>query len=76
MLSDARIQKLAGEFICVKVDPRDRSADRDAMEFKSTRYVPEVVFLSPQGDVIDRLEERSVDGVVRTMEEVLKTVRR
>ncbi len=76
MLSDGRIQKLAEKFVCVKVDPRDRGADRDALEHKSTNYVPEVVFLSPEGEVIDRLEDRSVEGVAEVMEAVLGKVKR
>jgi len=76
VFSDERIKKLSQEFICVKVDPRNPKGDRAAFEHKSTRYVPEVVFLSPDGEVLDRLEDRSVDGAAETMEDVLKQVKR
>ena len=75
MFSDSRIRELAEQFICVKVDPRDRNADRAAFEYKSTRYVPEVVFLSPDGEVVGRLGDRSVGSVVATLETVLKSAR-
>ena len=75
MFSDARIQELAVDFVCVKVDPNDPGENREAFEYKSTRYVPEVVFLDPDGEVVERLEERTVEGVAATMESVLEAVR-
>ena len=75
MFSDARIQELAVEFVCVKVDPRQPGVNSEAFEYKSTRYVPEVVFLDPDGEVVERLEERTVEGVAATMESVLEAVR-
>ena len=74
MFSNSRIQELAEQFICVKADPRDRNVDQAAFEYKSTRYVPEVVFLSPDGEVVARLEDRTVRGAAAAMEGVLKRV--
>ncbi len=71
VFSDSRIRKLAQEFICVEVDPRSPGDGADAFRFKSTRYVPEVVFLSPEGEVLSRLERRDPDGVVAEMQAVL-----
>ena len=76
MFSDSRIVKLAEEFVCVKVDPRVRAEYEAASEYKSTRYVPEVVFLDPQGEVVGRLEDRSVEGAASAMEQVLRKVKR
>ena len=76
MFSDSRIVKLAEQFVCVKVDPRVRSEFELASDYKSTRYVPEVVFLDSRGEVVDRLEDRSVEGAAATMERVLKKVKR
>ena len=76
MFSDNRIQKLAADFVCVKVDPRDRGVDQEAYEHKSTKYVPEVVFLDPKGEVVGRLEDRSVEGAAQAMEKVLEAVKR
>lgn len=71
VFSDARIQKLAQDFVCVEVDPRSPGDGGDAFRFKSTRYVPEVVFLSPEGEVLSRLERRDPDGVVAEMQAAL-----
>jgi len=76
VLSRKRIRDLLDQFICVKVDPRKPDFDRDALRYKSTRYVPEVVFLDPRGEVIDHLEDRSLDGAARTLEVVLEYVKR
>ena len=76
MFSDSRILKLAEDFVCVKVDPRDRTEFEVASEYKSTRYVPEVVFLDHRGEVVARLEDRSVEGAAATMEKVLQKVKR
>lgn len=75
MFSDARIQELAADFVWVKADPNQRNVNRGAFQYKATRYVPEVVFVSPDGDVVKRLQERTVEGVAATMESVLEAVR-
>ena len=71
MLSDDRIRKLSKEFICVKVDPRSPGEGKTAFEFKSTQYVPEVVFLAPDLEVLGRLEGRSPDEVLAEMQAAL-----
>lgn len=68
VFSDSRIRELAEDFVCVNVDPRE---SRDAIEFKGTRYVPEVVFLTSQRKVITRLDNRTIPGTVSLMERVL-----
>lgn len=74
MLSNSRIQKLAQLFTCVTVDPRERDVDRRTFEHKATRYVPEVVFVDVrrgQEEVLTRLEDRSVEGVIEAMNKAL-----
>lgn len=71
MFSDSRIQELAKEFVCVKVDPRERGVDRTPFRYKSTRYVPEVVILSSEGEVLGRIEEHTAAGVAAKMETAL-----
>jgi len=68
VFSDERIQKLSERFVCVKIDPRE---SRDAMQYKKTRYVPEVVFLTSTGRVLTRLKDRTVPGVLTLMRKVL-----
>ena len=75
MFSDARIQELAADFVCVKVDPRDPGESREAFEYKSTRYVPEVVFIAPDGEIVDGLDARDAKGAAETMESVLDALR-
>ena len=72
VFSDARVQKLMKEFVCVKVDPRDPNHDPEAMEYKQSRYVPEVVFLNPDLVVQGTLEGRSVEEAITELETVLK----
>jgi len=76
VFSDAKVRKLAEELVCVKVDPRLRGTDQEAYEYKSTRYVPEVVFIDPQGEVVARLEDRSASGAAAAMEKVLQSVKK
>lgn len=77
MLSHPEIQERLDQFICVKIDPRDRNADQNAYRHKSTRYVPEVVFLDVRNGetVLGRLESRSTHGVVKELDTMLHTVR-
>ena len=76
MFSQESIRSLLDQFICVKIDPKKPGFDRDTLRYKSTRYVPEVVLLDPDGEVIDHLEDRSVDGAAYTLETVLEYVKR
>ena len=75
MFSDSRVKKLAKEFVCVKVDPRDPNRDREAMAYKSTRYVPDVVFVSPEGEELGSLRERTAEGAAAELEAVLARVK-
>ena len=64
MFSDGGVQDLAAEFVCVKIDPRD--ATPASMQHKSTRYVPELVILTLQGDrpiVLSRPTDLSIRGI-------------
>ncbi|MEM7263037.1 MAG: hypothetical protein AAF488_13680 [Planctomycetota bacterium] len=79
MLSDRRIQKLAQLFTCVAVDPRDRNVDRGTFRHKSTRYVPEVVFLDVRNGeeaVVTHVEDHSVEGVIQAMNKALNAYSR
>ena len=75
VFSDPRIQELAADFVCVKADPQDPDGIRGAFKYKSGPYYPEVVFIDPDGDVVERLEQRTVEGAAATMESVLEAVR-
>ncbi|MCI0652025.1 MAG: hypothetical protein L0Z55_09090 [Planctomycetes bacterium] len=67
MFSKAEVRDAASEWICVKVDPRET---RDAMEYKSTRYVPEIVLISSDGERIATLEPASPDHVASTLRSI------
>ncbi len=67
MFSNQDVQEAASAFVCVKVDPRET---QDAMEHKTTRYVPEVVLLRSDGERIATLEERDPAGVAETLRTV------
>ena len=60
MLSDPSVRSVASNFIPVKIDPRE---SRDALEHKSTRYVPELVVLDASQNFIARIDERDPEGV-------------
>ena len=75
MFSAAPIQKLAKQFVCIKVDPEKTGNRHAAFEYKSTHYFPEVVLLSPQGEVLGRLEDQSVKGVTEKLAAVLKKMK-
>jgi hypothetical protein len=76
VLSDARVREAAKDFVCVRIDPRSPGETRAAFEFKSTRYVPEVVLLSPDGEVIDRISARSPEGFAAVLRDALAELRR
>jgi hypothetical protein len=69
VFSDSRVQELSEKFVCVKVDPRE---SREASQFKGTRYVPEVVFLTSNLKVITRLKDRTAAGTADLMRRVLR----
>ena len=72
MFSDSKVQELAKEFVCVNLDPRET---QDAREFKSTQFIPEVVFLTKDLKVLTRLSDRTVPATVSLMQRVLKKVK-
>ena len=72
MFSDSRVQELAKKFVCVKIDPRE---SRDAMQYKQTRYVPEIVFLTSDLRVIARLGDRTVPGTMDLMNRIIRSLR-
>jgi thioredoxin-related protein len=76
VFASQRVQELSRQFVCVKVDPRDLGACREAMEYKTTRFVPEVRFLDPQGEVVEELQRGSPDQVAEQMQSVLEGVKR
>lgn len=67
VFSNDEVQAAAGEYVCVKVDPRET---QDAAEYKSTRYVPEVVLISSDGERIATLDPKSPEDVVETLDRV------
>jgi hypothetical protein len=69
VFSNDRVQELAEKFVCVKIDPRE---SQEAAQFKATRYVPEVVFLTSDQRVITRLETKTVAATVDLMERILR----
>lgn len=77
MLSTQAVQTLLKDFVRVKSDPRARNVNRSLYQkYKSTQYVPEVVFVSPDGKSLGLLKSRELPGAVAEMEAVLRRVRR
>ena len=78
MFSAPEVQALARDFVWIKIDPNEEHIDRRPFRYKATGYVPEVIFIDVRGEsdaVIARLEDRSVEGVVRTMKKVLSDMK-
>lgn len=73
MLSDPTVRTIASNFVPVKIDPRE---SRDALEHKSTRYVPELVVLDPSQNFIARIDERDPEGVRDALASALAEVTR
>jgi hypothetical protein len=73
VLSDPSIRTVASNFVPVKLDPRET---RDALEYKSTRYVPELVVLAPNLEFIARIDERDVAGIRNALADALAKVAR
>ena len=71
MLSEAVVREAAKGFVPVRVDPRSPGDDRAAFEYKSTRYVPEIVLIAPDGEVIDRVKERNPEAFARILREAV-----
>ncbi|MFC1707743.1 hypothetical protein ACFL59_13160 [Planctomycetota bacterium] len=75
MLSQDDVQKVLESYVLVKVDPRERGADRSALKYKTTRYVPEVVLLDPQGNSLGTVKSRNVAGYAQELRSALAKVR-
>jgi hypothetical protein len=73
VLSDPTVRTIASNFVPVKIDPRE---SRDALEHKSTRYVPELVVLDPSQNFIARIDERDPEGVRDALASALAEVTR
>lgn len=73
MLSDPSVRTVASSFVAVKIDPRE---SRDALEHKSTRYVPELVVLDPAQNFIARIDDRDPEGMRLALAEALAEVTR
>lgn len=67
-LSNEKVKEIARSFVTVKIDPRET---QDAVGFKVTNLVPEVVLLSSSQKVLGRMESRTVDGVTDAMNRAL-----
>ena len=75
-LSSARIQKLGADVVTVKIDPRAVGRDHPAMEFKSTRYVPELVVLDHRGKLVETVDGGfDVETIAAAMEAGLRKVK-
>lgn len=71
VFSDPQIKDVAKQFVPMRIDPRESN---EGQEYRATRFVPEVVFLTSDRKVIHRLEDRSKEGVLREMLQVVKRV--
>ena len=72
MFSHDRVRPLLDRFVLVRADPRSPEVDKSLFSrYKSTRFVPEIVFVSPDGEVLGRLADRSPAGAARELEAVL-----
>ena len=77
MLSRAPVKDLLEQFVRVKSDPRaPGQLDSLYRLYKSTRFVPEIAFVSPQGKLLGQLESRDVPGAILELKAVLDRVRR
>ncbi|MCZ6792758.1 MAG: hypothetical protein O7J95_04000 [Planctomycetota bacterium] len=77
MLSRAPVKDLLEQFVRVKSDPRARGRNDSLYRlYKSTQFVPEIAFVSPQGKLLGKLESRDVHGVIAELKAVLYRVRR
>ena len=60
---------MSKSFVCVKLDPRKT---RDAMHYKTTEYVPELVVVDSNGKFVRSLESRSAPALVNEMRQALE----
>jgi len=76
VFSRPAVQQLLDRFVCVKVAPRNRDQIAATRAYKATRFVPEVVLLSPEHKVLSRLESRDVDGALAELRQALEKAER
>jgi hypothetical protein len=73
VLSDPSVRTIASSFVAVKIDPRET---QHALEFKSTRYVPELVVLDASQNFIARIDDRDPEGVRSALANALTEITR
>ncbi len=66
MLSDNKVREAAKAVIAVSLDPRNLPADREAAmavfkKYKTTRYVPELVLVAPDGEAIESIDSSDLN---------------
>jgi hypothetical protein len=76
VLSDAKVREITKEFICVNVDPRKVPRDHPALEHKSTRFVPEIVLLTPDEEAFDSVDDRDPEDFAATLQKALEKMKR
>ncbi len=68
VLSHAKVKEAAAGIVAVKIDPRnpgdDPAAAAESLQayktYKTTRYVPELVLVAPDGEAIESIEMSKV----------------
>ena len=70
-LSDERVREEMKGFVCVKIDPRSPGSSRAAFDHKSTRYVPEMVLLMADGEVMERPDRYEPGELAATLKAAL-----
>ena len=73
MLSEKSVQVAASNFVAVKIDP---AKSRDAMQHKTTRYVPELVVLDPAQNFVTSLTSRDAPSLTAELNEALARANR
>ena len=78
MFSKSSIADLvSNQFVAIKADPKSPTFDQDVMrKYKSTPFVPEVVLIGPDEQVLGRLHSgASVDQARDALQTALKAVK-
>ena len=73
MLSDPSVQTVASNFVAVKIDLRQT---QEALQHKSTRYVPELVVLDAGQNRIATIEARDPASMQQALANALSEVTR
>ncbi|MFN0058877.1 MAG: hypothetical protein ACKVX7_10515 [Planctomycetota bacterium] len=72
MFSTSEFATAAADFVCVKVKP---SRGHDALRYKSSGYIPEVVLIRPDGEAIGVLDTGDVGDVCDVLRNVAHATR-